>query len=175
MKKLKVQRINQELLSKRWNIIIHGIPQDRNENDDSIEWESRQDSKKKVQTFFSDALQMSDDDIKGIAITDAHRLHVRNPVPNRHLPLIFKLGSLLDKKTIYEHLSNLKGYNEINKRNVFVVMEHLPEPMQDDRKKLISVFKKAKIDTPLAKRVWFADRETGRYCLKVGDVIHKPE
>ena len=53
VKKLKVQRINQELLSKRWNIIIHGIPQDRNENDGSIEWESRQDSKKKVQTLES--------------------------------------------------------------------------------------------------------------------------
>ena len=53
-------------------------------------------------------------------------------------------------------------------------MEHLPEKMQADRMSLLSVFKDAKLNIPNAKRTWFADRETGDYCLKIGNVIHKP-
>ncbi len=74
---------------------------------------------------------------------------------------------------IYDHLANLSDYNKRNKSNVFIVMEHLPQEMQNDRKELMAIFKKTKLEEPFSKRVWFTDRDTGRYCLKVGNVVNK--
>ena len=110
-------------------------------------------------------------------ITDAHRQNVKVPKFGRPLPIIFKLGSLIDKKVIYDNLKNLALYNAtLDKgKKVFVVMEHLPEEMQADRKSLLTVHKEAKQTTPNLKRSWFADRDTGEYCLRVGDVVHRPK
>ena len=178
VKKLQVQKSIQELLSKRWNIVAHGVLQDKN-NDGSVKWESRHDSCDKVREFLREALLMDNDVVNNLVISDAHRLHVKIPKRGRDLPLIFKLGSLIDKKLIYDKLSNLRAYNEKRvaegQGKVFVVMEHLPDEMQEDRKSLLPVFKKAKTEEPNSKRVWFADRETGRYCLRVGNIIHTPK
>ena len=162
-------------MSKRWNIIIHGMKQAQN-NDGTIKWESRQEACEKVQEFMRNVLKMDEEAICKIVITDAHRQTVKKPKPGKPLPLIFKLGSLIDKSTIYQQLSNLKTYNQQREKGekLFVVMEHLPEKMQADRMSLLSVFKDAKLNIPNAKRTWFADRETGDYCLKIGNVIHKP-
>jgi len=127
IKRLAVQKSIHELLSKRWNIIIHGIPHDTNA-DGTTKWESRHDACLKVKQFFSTVLKMNDDQINSIVITDA----------------------------------------------LFVVMEHLPEQMQNDRKSLLSVLKDAKTQDSTVKCVWFADRVSGEYCLKIGNVIHKP-
>ena len=176
LKKLEVQKVLTELLNKRWNIIIHGIDQNLN-NDGSNKWESRPDCLTKVQHFLRDVLLIDSDKVEEIVITDAHRQSVKNPKPGRPLPLIFKLGSLIDKKVIYDHLSNLSTFNaERNDRQkVWVVMQHLPEEMRNDHKSLLTIFKEAKKNKPNEKRVWFADRESAEYCLKVGNTVYKPK
>ena len=52
-------------------------------------------------------------------------------------------------------------------------MEHLPEQMQKDRKALWEKYKLARNNDE--EPTWFADRETGQYCFKVGDFVHKPD
>ena len=95
----------------------------------------------------------------------------------RPLPLIFKLGSLIDKKVIYDHLKNLKVYNASREggKKIFVIMEHLPEKMQKNRDSLLPIFKEAKKTIPFLKRQWFADRDSGEFCLKIGDIVHRPK
>ena len=175
VKKLEVQKLFHELMSKRWNIIIHGIKQGTNA-DGTIKWETRQEACDQVQDFMRNALKMDEEAINKTVITDAHRQTVRKPKRDKPLPLIFKLGSLIDKSTIYRQLKNLKMYNQGREQaeKVFVVMEHLPAEMQSDRMSLLPVFKNAKLNDSRIKCTWFADRETGEYCLKVGNVVHKP-
>ena len=168
MDKYRVYMLLNEKLNKRWNIILEGVEQDKNE-DGSLKWESRPDAVEKVENFLRDILKIKD----VITITDAHRMSVKTARQGRPLPLIFKLSSLVDKGKIYKSLKELKSYNENRGNNkVFVTMEHLPEQMQKDRKSLLDKFKDARRNG--LKPTWFANRVTGQYCLKVGEVIHTP-
>ena len=167
VEKYRVHMLLNEKLSKRWNIIIEGILQERNE-DGTLMWESRLDAVVKVQKFLRDVLKIEDD----IIITDAHRMSVKLPRKGRSLPLIFKLSSLVDKGKIYKALHHLKTYNEDAIEKIFVTMEHLPDQMQKERRSLLDKFKQARLDK--LKPIWFADRVTGQYCLRIGNVIHKP-
>ena len=62
--------------------------------------------------------------------------------------------------------------NEDAIEKILITMEHLPEQMEKERRSLLDKFKQARLDK--LKPIWFADRVTGQYCLRIGNFIHKP-
>ena len=155
-----------ELNSKRYNIVVEGIPKsDLNES-----WD---DCVALAKDFLKDTLGIRKAD--DIAICHAHRLAVSSKYQgSRPPPLIFKIIKLLDKKIIADHLRNLKEVNKYlaNDRKIFVKLNHLPSLLQKDEVSLKTLFNDARLAKKKPKFKFH--RETGEYRLHVGQKVHRP-
>ena len=135
----------QEAYDKRLNILTHGIK----ENSDSP-WEKHEKSLDKFHDFLKNGLQIEDPD--AVEIVDIHRLP-QHPVQrfgrNVVRPIIVKLLTMQDKTLIFNSAKHLKAYNskriseDATSPHIFIT-EHLPKKFQEQRKRLLPVFKDAK-------------------------------
>ena len=153
--------LQNESYSKRQNILIQGI-----EEDEKSVWENRDITIQKSKSFMKDGLGM---DFDNVPIVDFHRL------PQQPLfklgkritrPIIVKLAYMVDKTAIYKAAKNLKNYNrtrrEMKQSSPFVyITDHLLRAFQEQRKKLLPSFNKARADKQKTK--W--QIENGEYCL----------
>ena len=139
------ENLKNEAYSKRFNILIHGLKEQ-----DSNVWETREKTEKTVREFFHNALNIKNSDNKKFA--DIHRMPKQPVLKNGkkiQRPIIVKLTNLFDKQLIYKSLKNLKLYNnELNLKSRFpgyiYVTDHLPIEMLQQKKKLLSLFNKAR-------------------------------
>ena len=91
--------------SKRLNFIVYDIQQ-------TGVWEEREVSLYLVRNFLKTILKV--ENAENIVIVDVHRLHRRNRDGNyssKSLPLIFKVQTMADKKSIADNLRNLTPFN----------------------------------------------------------------
>ena len=164
--KAEVSSLSHELNSKRFNIIVDGIPK-------ADLFETPEASEVVVRDFLKNTLRIPNSD--NIGISDAHRLSVSNSYQGIRPPaLIFKLIRLLDKKLISDNLRNLKAHNAAlpKGKRIFVTLNHLPPQLESDRKSLNSTFQTAR----KAKRKprFRFNRQTGEYCLLIDNEVHRP-
>ena len=142
--KLKLQN---EAYSKRFNDLIHGIPEDPKNP-----WKSRDSTVKLFHKFLIDGLKF--EDFNELPLVDIHRLPQRPVLAvysdkgrvNR--PIIIKLYNSDDKHWL-SRLKFLKSYNdkryaENREAKPVFVTEHLPTPYYEQKKALMSLFKKAR-------------------------------
>ena len=138
-----------ELYSKRLNILIH----DRNESKEA--WETTTQTKTVLTKFFTKGLEI---DLNSLSLVDCHRLRQR-PIFKQGQkvtrPIILKLANAFDKRLILKTVSKLKKYNiqdsghslssnEKTSKSVYIT-EHLPHLLYQQKKKLLPLFKEAKI------------------------------
>ena len=167
------QKITNDLLAKdiydkRFNLLFHGIE----ENPNSV-WESKEESETKLKRFFNRALQISSS--HEIAMADVHRLP-QHPITKDGKrvtrPIICKLTRYSDKNLIMSSLKNLKQYNAERKFNLgehfkyTYVTEHLPTSLQQQKKRLLPIFKNAKAE---GKKAALRIQGT-EYCLYINNV-----
>ena len=105
---LQLDLLNKDLYSKRFNFLIHGIP----ENSDNV-WENSNVTEKLFKNFVIEGLNINiNDEIK---IVDVHRLQqypifFENQIKiNR--PIIVKLNDDFSKQRFSSSLRNIKQYN----------------------------------------------------------------
>lgn len=156
-----------EYHSKKYNMIIHNIPE---ENEGSA-WESNIDSIEKTYQFFSNVLRV--EGARDMRFMNAHRigspLEIVEPTTKKTLrtrPLIVRFTSMPDKEKVQRHFSALSEYNRnisYKYHRVFVT-DQLPKRMENQRKQLLGDFIQAR--KRKAKAKWYVDK-TGDYCLKV--------
>ena len=113
-----------------------------------------------------------------MAIADVHRLPQHTITKNGvriTRPIIVKLTSYSDKNLIMRSLKILKSYNEERKRkfgsnakSVYII-EHLPQQLQQQKKKLLHIFKEAR--DAGKKAFWRIERAT--YCLYIDNVKYR--
>ena len=101
--------IMRESYEKRFNVLIHGIP----EQEESA-WETPLQTLCLIHTFMKKGLCIEDPTL--IPIADYHRLPQR-PIYDRTgarimRPIIIKLTNASDKRKIYNNVKNLKAFNE---------------------------------------------------------------
>ena len=164
------ERILADLYSKRYNLIIHGLPEtDSNED--------RNKSLQVVKNFLKEHLKIDSD----ITIIDAHRLrsnktneskvnYSRSPVKSR--PLIFRLLNMFDKDLIMKNLTNLKPQDPSpTARQRIYVSQHLPAAMVKQKAALLGKFKQARRNNKHTR--WGVDFNTANYCLFIdGDKVN---
>ena len=128
--KNKSNRIMQELYSKRLNLLIHGLKENK-----MNEFESRKETYALFTRFLQEALSLGLDSIQ---LADIHRLpqHTISKNAKRTSRPIIKLSSVFNKNIILKLLKKLKSYNlklsssmGDNFEYVYVA-EHLPKNLQ---------------------------------------------
>ena len=156
------ETLAQEAYTKRMNILIHGIEEQKG----SV-WENQEITLNLFDQFLRDGLKL--DNPLTIKPLDLHRLP-QHPVFRNgekiNRPIIAKLRSAVEKHEILEALRNLRSYNEDRKARdapLVYVTEHLPVTFQEQRKSLMPIFKQAKKDK--SKTAWRVVK--GEYCLFV--------
>ena len=115
-----------------------------------VTWETRDKTEKTVREFFNNALNIKNSE--NIKFADIHRMPKQPVLKNGkkiQLPIIIKLTNLFGKQLIYKSLKNLKLYNnELNLKPRFsgyiYITDHLPIEMLQQKKKLLSLFNKAR-------------------------------
>lgn len=139
-------RLRDELYSRRFNILIHGI-------EDQHVWEDKSVALRHVRNFLGEKLKI--ENAESIKIIDCHRLP-QNPITensrelrNRTVsskksprPIIFKLENDFDCKKVWssESLKNLKDENEkaaANNLSKVSISRHLPDELRKQRKELV--------------------------------------
>ena len=140
--KLELQN---EAYSKRFNVLIHGIPEDPKNP-----WESRDSTVKLFHKFLIDGLKV--EDFNELPLVDIHRLPQRPIYSDKgrvNRPIIIKLYNSDDKHWLFSRLKFLKSYNDTRyaenreAKPVFVT-EHLPKSYYEQKKALMPLFKKAR-------------------------------
>ena len=157
--------IMKESYEKRFNILIHGLP----EISDNV-WEKSTETLEHVYKFMKDGLHISYP--QSLPVADYHRLP-QQPIfkfgRKTIRPIIIKLTNEADKRKIFGNLKNLKSYNESRKAlnlNPVFVTEHLPKKFQQERKLLLPKFKEARRMN--RKTVWRAEK--GHYVLYIDGI-----
>ena len=122
-----------EFYEKRFNILIHGLP----EISGNV-WEKFIKTLEYVQKFMKDGLPISDP--KLLPPANYHRLP-QQPIFNfgrkTTRSFIIKLTNAADKQKIFGNLKNPKSYNASRKAlnlNPVFVTEHLPKKFQQEQK-----------------------------------------
>ena len=143
LEETKKATLSRELYSKRFNYLIHGIPESTGNA-----WETRQQTERLFRKFVVEGLQIEDP--SSIKLADIHRLP-QHPVydSNQHKvnrPIIIKFMDVFDKQKFVANLKHHKCYNKNRARSSQYVYatEHLPIELQNQKKKLIPLYKEAK-------------------------------
>nr|CAB3263741.1 mediator of RNA polymerase II transcription subunit 30-like [Phallusia mammillata] len=126
----KQESVMDELRSKEFNLLFHGIPQSNNESPDQTEHI--------VRTFLTDKLQYPHSDLTKIEFSNVHRLPRRssstaNTGPSdllKSAPIAVKFIKMSDKRKIHSLAGRARSYNAN-------ITRHLPTSMQSQRKLLI--------------------------------------
>ena len=133
----------QDVYSKRFNLLFHGIP------DNNVE-EDMQTKRNNAEYILDELLSIANFNDK-ISIIDTHRL-LQKPIKSKKTtrssrpvcrPIVIKVGSIEQVDLIFEHLSNLDSVNDGkgNKERIYMT-KHLPRSMQLQRKAMMAKFKK---------------------------------
>ena len=163
-----------ESYNKWLNLLIHG----QAETEGTV-WQTRDQTKLIYTDSMTKGLQL---DPITIPLVDIHRLShqpvVRSGV-NIARPIIIKLNNAKDKHKIMSKLSNLKAYNLAHQNEQqsgttprrspksVNIKEHLPKEFQEQRKRLLFLFKEAKKSGQKPK--WAITN--GSYCLYADDTL----
>ena len=164
-KQLETTAVMKESYEKRFNILIHGIP----ENSDNP-WEAPIETLDRIHNFMNEGLKISNP--MAIQLADYHRLPQRPLFKDGvrvNRPIIIKLMNAADKRHIFANVKHLKSYNQNKKmlnHSMVYITDHLPKLFQEERKLLMPYFKKA--NSLKKKTIWRA--ENGHYYLYVDNV-----
>ena len=162
--KLKLQN---EAYSKRFNVLIHGIPEDPKNP-----WESRDSTVKLFHKFLIDGLKF--EDFNELPLVDMHRLSQRPIYTDKggvNRSIVIMSYNSNDKHWLFSRLKFLKSYNdkryaENRESKPVIVTEHLPKPYYEQKKALMPLFKKASNENK--ETSWTVNN--GDYFLFVGGV-----
>lgn len=126
---LKDQILN-ELRSKEYNLLLHGIPQ-QSDN------ESAEETENVFRAFVADTLRFPSSSLEKIKCANIHRLPRRNSTEattsgqtKKPPPIVVKFVNMCDKRAISALASRARTFNAS-------ITRHLPISMQIQRKKLI--------------------------------------
>ena len=160
-----------EYHSKKYNSILYNWPETK-------AWENPDDSRKELNNFLKNVLNIDDPD--EIMIANCHRLGSStviddNGVPKsvKNRPLIFRALFWKDRETIIEKSQKLlKKYN-LDNGTKYGVSQQLPKRMQDDKVSLLDDFKEGR--RKKLKTKWKIDHNSATYFLTVDGKEFLPE
>ena len=145
------------------NVLMHG------------EYEDKGVSVQKVQHILSNILKIPD--ANKIIIADAHRLPSANESGRKSL--IFKLVKMTDKTKIWDHLEELKAWNQQceTKDKLYVNMTNLPAKLARDRKELLDNYKHARNNGLKPKWRFLKNvmKNQCEYGYKIGSTFYGPK
>ena len=135
---LERRLVKQECFNRRNNIKFFGI------NDG--EQESPEDTEKVLRKFLHKEMKMSSDDLNEIEFERVHRIPTRPSEEKKQhpRPIIAKASFFKDKELIKSHIKHLP------KGKKFGVADDFPKEVDEIRKELYPVLKKAKKDQKVA-------------------------
>ena len=186
------QSIMHDLKMKERNIVVWGVPQ-------QDVWENRSESFRLCYEYLFPVV-LNIPTSTNIYIEDAHRLRSRASTAansshseyptvicaemgTRDAPkflqkpqgLIFRVSTMKQHELIMKAFwDNISVYNHNNEENIriHVSERHLPMRMQNDHKKLLPNYLKAK--KAGNKPRWFVNKEKAIYCFKSNGIVHEP-
>ena len=137
IRSMEIDAIRNEENSKRFNIVLYNIREGASTH------ENRKTSFQIVHDVLDNAFGI---DPKTIDIAEAHRLPAKSGKGRK--PLIFKLTSMLHKDILWDHLQNVKTYNDKQKEGekISVNMTHLPSKLMKDKDDLKDIYDQAKAE-----------------------------
>ena len=134
-KKQSEEILDLQTRSMRDNLIFTGIPEKDNEN-----------LPETIRKFLKDEMNMQNSEN-----VNFDRVHRTGPPGKQNRPIIAKLNPSSSKGSILHHGKNLKNKD-------FRVFEQFPQEVQERRKRLLPLFKKAKSDPSIKKVSWAVDK-----------------
>ena len=164
VKQAKIREINQDVHSRRFNLIVGNLP-------DEGAWEAQSTSMSKVRSFLrllNDTEYTEDEGViadnwnpDAIVIKEAHRLpqdpskmavletegQRQTPVSKRNRLMVVKFESMIDINIILKkcrHLKLINGDKPVHKR--YFVERHLPRVLQNKKKTLKGEFNQLKTE-----------------------------
>ena len=154
--------------SMAYNAIAHGVTEVLNGGET---WETCSNSTDCAYSILENVFSISNAR-DTIPIVIAHRLPSTKP---GHKPLIFKLASMEHKDILWNHIKNVKKYNEsvAPNRKVSIQMVQLPEKLAHDKQSLQADFDVARTDNLSPK--WRYLKNSGVYCYIIGSDYFKPK
>ena len=154
IRQAEIHRIKSEENGRKYNILINNYAQTDMDED-------RKKTVEIVKEVLANVLKIRGG--RNIVIKNAHRI----PASKGVKPIIFKVNTMCDKQLIWDHLSNLKTYNESQPDNskIYIDMNNLPAKLNRDKKTLREKYKQLRADQKSPK--WFYDKSKGECCIKV--------
>ena len=136
VRRMEIAAIRNEENSRRFNVIAYNVPEGHSTH------ESRKISFEKMYDLLGNVFGIDNPNI--INISEAHRLPTKSSEGRK--PLIFKLTSMLHKDILWDHLPNVKKYNEGKPKSdkISINMTHLPSKLVKDKDDLMDIYVEAK-------------------------------
>ena len=162
--KLKKEKSLADLRSRMNNLLLFG-------DDDDNPDEEPSESIERIRNFLKNVLKLPNAD--SIMIDDGHRLRLRKKATRTSRPkgpLIFRVVSAIDRKLIFNRARDCLGAYNTEKGTNYYVKRHLPKHMQDQKKKLLPTFNKAKRAKKEAK--FQINFDTGDYELYIDGQLY---
>lgn len=135
----KNQAVMMEYHSKKYNSILYNWPENK-------AWESPDDSRKELDKFLKNVLEI--ENVDAIMIANCHRLGTvqtnDDGGPPKPRPLIFRALFWKDRETIIEKSHRLLKQYNLKHKTRYGVSQQLPKRMQENKNSLINVFKDAR-------------------------------
>ena len=167
-RKCEIAQIINEHNGRQYNNTLGNLKQQGQYEDKAV-------SLQKDQGVLSNVLKIPNAD--QIIIADTHRLPSSNDSGRK--PLIFKLAKMTDKTKIWDHLEELKAWNENCNadKKVYVDMINLQAKLAKDRKELLEDYKLAQQHGRKSKWRFIKNVEKNicEYGYKIGDTFYGPK
>ena len=134
---LKQHNLNNEMYSRKDNLILYGIIERDNENNIHCAQAAR--------VFFREKLHLDDEQVAGISFVRCHRLKERRFGVR---PIIVRFWRYSDRELVWGKVTELKG------QRILSMSEDFPREIAYRRNKLYPIYKKAKQTPNLCNKVF---------------------
>lgn len=159
----EIQSIRAEENNRQYNVVINNIPQDDIDEDRKV-------TLQKVRYVLGDVLKIRGAKT-GMVIKNAHRIAASHGIK----PIIFKVNTMCDKQLIWDHIDNLKTYNdeqETDRTKIYIDLKNYPAKLNRDKKSLRDKFNELK--NAGKKPKWNYNKKTGICYIKAGGKTFNP-
>ena len=139
---LKEDRDDNDIYSRKSNLVLKGIPESKDEDDNQCE--------AVVKTFFKNELKLNDQMVRDMQLVACHRFGQKSydDVRSTQRPIIVRFVRFNDRRTVWDKRTLLKGTK-------FYINENYPRKIGYNRRKLQPIYAYAKQKKQYEKQMSF--------------------
>ena len=167
LRRTQISSVNAEFASMQYNIIVYNM---RETLIGTATREKQADSINHAYYVLEKCFGLPNAR-SSIPLSTAHRL----PATKGRSPLIFKLGKLSDKQTLWDNISHIKSFNNSREEGekLSIQMEQLPKKLAHDKSSLQEAYDTARDDGLSPK--WRFHKKSGQYCYIIDNIYYRPQ